>query len=403
MFLVISYSSDFFYDDDTICQFEISFSLTKLIDKYGKPTINHMSSDYKSEVETFDLNYFQFSDTQFNLINSYLHPDKINQIIEMEKLDIEEPDTEEPDTEEPYTEEPDIEEPDTDSTTKNKHKINLHKIIDEINDYRKKIYKLSPNKKQIPEPSSIKIDTETTITYQKDKKKLKQFVKMRKSLVSKYEHMMNTGQYYYLLLYFDKNTFNDFERNMNDITIINGDKIFYGCKPKKDWTTIEYELFYNQSAHFKFVNDSSEMINYIDNTILTNKEHYDNANIFYAKLNINKEFAFELSPMTEIWLKSKTHKTITTPNRLTYNKFYNEIVELQSEMMNETSTQLIQIYKTKEPIRDYGHHIVIELYLPITQTIFQHTYSNMKHDMCIISDILKGKYKYKLEHIRPNE
>lgn len=381
MFLVVSYSADIFHDDDIKTQFEFSFKLTTLFNKYGKPTQNHNHIDFELGAEIFDLNYFQIPEKEFNLCDTYLTPEKVKSIIDSEAI--------ESDNDNDEFDSKDIVKS---STSK------LDDIIKDVNLYRNKIYDISPQKSEIPIPTDITLpDNMDDKLY---KRKLKQFNKMKKNLIGRYKSMVETGQYYYLTLHFDKDVISDFDK-LDDIknVTINGDELFYGCIAKKEWTSIQYELFYNSKAHFKIHEQSEDLLKFIDNTIGQNKAKYDNANIFFSKFNLNKEFDFLLGPTTEVWLEIKSHKTVTTPVRLTNNRFYIEKLKyIGDEKLDE---HLKQIYRTYEPVTEYGHNIIIEHLIPLDKINDNIKYHNeINCDECTIAQVLKAGYKSNVIHQR---
>ena len=383
MFLVVSYSADIFYDDDIKCQFEFSFKLSTLIDKYGDPTQNHNHIDFEPGAEIFDLNYFQISEGEFNLCDTYLTPQKVKEIVNAEK----------------EAEKSDDESNGHDS--KNSTASKLDDIIKDVNIYRKKIYDISPQNSEIPVPTDIVLPE--NMDDKMYKRKFKQFSKMKRGLIGRYKSMIETGQYYYVTLHFDKDTIPEFDKSddVKNVTI-NGDQLFYGRTGKKEWTSIEYELFYNMKAHFKVHEQSDQLLDYIDETIGQNKNKYDNANIFFSKFNMNKEFDFLLKPITEVWLATSAHKTVTSPARLTHNRFYTENVKYVSEEKLEEHVK--QIYRTYSPVAEYGHTIQIEHIVPLDKMNDTIKYYNeINAEECTIAQILKAGFKSNVIHERLTE
>ena len=113
-------------------------------------------------------------------------------------------------------------------------------------------------------------------------------------------------------------------------------------------------------------------------------------------------FVYELNSNSEVWLKSDTHKTDTSPIRLSNNRFYNENMVFVSE--EKTEDTLIHRYKNCQPINEYGHNILIEQFIPLSKVDRSIEYYNIENSKdCKLGQILKTPYKYSLNHERLNE
>lgn len=391
MFLVISYCADIFHDDDINCQFEVSMDLKSLVDKYGDPTPNHNLIEFESGADVFDLNYFKIHDGEFNLVDTYLTPETVNKILDAEA-----------ETKAKAEEKKKQNDSDDVDDSEQQQKQTLEEIVTDINEFKKKIYDLSPHRDEVREPTDIVINE--NIDEKIRRKKLRQFIKMKKGLRIRYDNLVSTGQYYYISLHFDKGMTSNFPRSddCSKVVSIGGDQLYYGCKPLRDWTSMEYELFYHPTAHFHIHKQTEDMVQYIDKTIGANRSKYDNANIFFSKFNMNKEFVYNLNPNSEVWLESATHKTETSPVRLTNNRFYNEPMTFVSE--EKTDDMLIHRYKNCQPITEYGHNIYVEQFIPLERVDRSIEYYNAENSKeCTLDKILKTHYKYNLIHERMDE
>jgi hypothetical protein len=384
MYLVISFSSDIF-SNETYCQQEISTNLQTLVDKYGQPTIQHMTTD-DIDSHTFDLNYYQFDDTKpFNLNDNHISATQIKLILDSKLNNNEEElnNDKEEDFTEDVTNDNNNEEDEEDVINDLDQKIT--ELISEVNNLRNKINNILSQKHDTPEQSDIVIDLDKD-TFSSKKKLFKKFNKMKKRLEKKQDNLMESGSYRYLLIHFDKNCLSD------------NNELYYGKKTKYDWTSIEYELYHHSGSHMVLFTHINNLYDYVVNTIGANLEKYDIANIFYAKFNLDKEFNLDMDFKSEIWLNIEKQCAYATPARLTYNRFYNEKMICTS--ITKKDNKYIEFYKSINPTAEYNHYLIATLTI-LQDEIGDKKYCNVSQNKeCTMGDIAKSKYKYSLQHHR---
>lgn len=378
MYLVISYSYDMF-GSDTICQYEISSSLYYLFDKYGPPTERHTEMIDNTEIDVFDLHYFMIPNDVFNLHDSYITMQKIEELIKVEKENQKLVDSDDVNLLKDYdSNDGDDEQSDIEPIEENE-KSGLQKIIEQINDYRSKIYKALSERNKTHEPDYLVINND--LDAKENKKKYNKLKKIKNRLENRYENIMSTGTYHYLLFYFDKGIVQSYKRKEGvTSTIINGDELLYSFESPVDWAELSYILYHHKNAHLRLFNDMEHMVKYVDDIIGSNKEKYDNANIFFMKLISNKGSDVTLNIDNEIWLGTPNHKTIMSPSRLTHNRFFKELMK-RSEGNR---------YNTINPVKESYHHIELEC----TQMVDK--------DEITLGELVKYG-KYRLKHTRIDE
>lgn len=394
MYLVISYCYDMF-GNDTICQFEVSEKLGDLFEKYQTPTERHTQLIDNSEMDVFDLHYFKIqSNSEFNLHNSYLNVEAIEEILKSEKedktndLELSE-DTDNGDADDEYS--------DHDEVTEKKLS-GMQLMVQQINDYHKKIYEILSDKSKTPEPDKMTIESD--LNSKENRRRYRKLYIIKNRLASRYENIKNTGTYNYLLMYFDKGVVQSYERNGTESIKINGDEMMYSFKGKMDWSRFDYELFHHEGAHFILFPSVDSMITYVNNVLIENKNKYDNANVFFSKLISNKEYEMKLNMDNEIWLGNDKHPTITSPSRLTHNRFFDVAMQLVSYEKN------VATYKSIAPIKESNHLIELECILKPTKdedkVEDKDNYTDIPAEETL-GVLTKKSQKYKLNHIRLSE
>jgi len=387
MFIVNSFSSDIF-SQTPHSQTEISNTLTPLFKKYGKPTIRHMVEDFEEEADTFDLNYYQFDEADvFNLSDKhYLSLLDINIILqtEAEELKLEEEDEDENEDENEDEDEADQQS----NTTKEDDPFNsvIQKLIEHINVKRKQIYDILSQKQDTLQFEEIKenLDSET---YKNKRKLYRKFRKIKRGIDIKYKKLLEAGDYYYLLIYFDKGT------------VYDEDKLYYDKKPERTWASINYELYNHPNAHLKIMSHLNKLCEYTKNVLVADKSKYDILNIFYSKINLEKEFNFEMTPMNELWINN--NNVTATPTRLTNTKFYNIMMTVVDTFTNSIGT-ISQIYKSTHE-SSYCHYIIVCVKIPTGMDTNQKYYNTDNTENCKLEAIAKNGSKYVLYHYRTKD
>lgn len=472
MYMVISFNSDII-SQEANCQFEVSKTLTHLINKYGTPP-TELKTDGLDDVDSFDmfrLDYFQIvPGIEFSLMDTCLSCHQIETILAKEteatktarvaKETVTETETEltlenkedEDTSKEEINEEVDEEVEDNDDESKTKDEKYIKKdekytknmaelkiLNAEINDL---VDKLPPeyadsklNRKYNLEEDLLKVaknprKTYSTLlkTYHKVKKSLQHHIKFRSTQANQ-----NCA---YLLIYFDKGIIEKFPKRqpnsddglyiVNEMANFNGlpnledteedtiknnwhdssvlymtsdiDPVVYNYAPHQDWTTIDYELYYHQGTHFIITETPEEIFNWIDQNVKPHPDQFDLINLFRAKVQYDKEFIFNLDETTEVWIDSKS---FMTPYRLTYNRFYNEPMELIKSQKIDKG--IIEIYRSSGLTTVANHILVAELLITTDKIIPGIEYYNRNNSKtCLFEDISKSHYRTKcaLKHYR---
>jgi hypothetical protein len=376
-YLVSSFTGDIFHDNQ-YHQYELSKQLTNLYNKYGKPTVNHMLTNTPMDsAEIVDMNYYLIpDDSEFNLVNTCLSLEKINEILKTENETLESNDV--------------INNQPIKGIDYSKCKDDIDKKSLEISYYKMKIHKIISKTNDISPPKEYdKLKTKKGLLNTRKNN----IIKSHKNIYTKYINLVKNGTYIYLIVYFDKQLISEFKGSVDE------NNMFYNKKPKLDWTNIEFELLNSKKAHFKIFDSIDSCIQYVDENIIPNHDIYDTSNIFYSKINWDKEFIFTMNINTEVWVQNNDYKTMFSPYRFSHNRFYRDsVVFVQNQKTND---HLIQIYKTDKPSENLSHHMIIKHYVPINKIDDKTKYYNdTGKPNATLTDIIKLNYKYDLIHVR---